>query len=63
MKILFTIYVDLESVLVPENNGSQNPYTNPYSLIWIIIKNILLVVMVLNYCVLMMYLASLLSFS
>ena len=33
LKSLFIIYVDFESIFVPENNGNQNPeesYTNKY---------------------------------
>ena len=38
------IYADFESILVLENNGKQNPN----SLILTFIKNMLLVVMVIN---------------
>ena len=50
------IYADFESILVPEDNGKQNPeesYTN--------IKNMLLAVMALNWYVLMINLVNLLS--
>ena len=33
IKSLFTVYVDFESILLPEDNGKQNPnesYTNKY---------------------------------
>ena len=33
IKLLFIIFVDFESIVVPENNGNQNPeesYTNKY---------------------------------
>ena len=49
------IYADFEIILVPEDNGKQNPndsYTKN-------IKNILLVVMVINQYVLMINLVSL----
>ena len=44
LKSPFMIYVDLESILVPEDNGKQNSnesYTNKY-------KKMLLVVMIIN---------------
>ena len=44
IKSPFMTYADFESILVPENNGKQNPeesYTNKF-------KNILLVVMAIN---------------
>ena len=43
MKSAFKIYADFESILVPEDNGKQNPnesYTN--------IKSMLLLVTVIN---------------
>ena len=55
-KSKITIYADFESILVPEDNGKQNPeesYTN--------IKNMLLAVMALNWYVLMINLVNLLS--
>ena len=55
----FIIYADLESNLVPEDNGKQNPeesYTNN-------IKNILFVVIALNQYVLMIGSASLLRYT
>ena len=56
VKSPFMIYADFESILVPEDNGKQNPeesYTN--------IKNMLLAVMALNWYVLMINLVNLLS--
>ena len=50
------IFADFESILVPEDNGKQNPnesYTNKCCL--------LLVVMTINQYVLMIHLVSLLS--
>ena len=44
MKSLFIIYEYFESILVPEDNGKQNPK----NLIQRKIKNILLAVMALN---------------
>ena len=44
IKSLFMVYADFESILVPEDNGKQNPkesYTNN-------IKNILFAVMAIN---------------
>ena len=44
IKSSFIIYAGFESILVPENNGKQNPngsYTNKY-------QNMLLEVMVIN---------------
>ena len=51
----FLIYVDFESVLVPEDNGKQNPkvpYTNN-------IRNVLLTVIAINQYVLMINLVRL----
>ena len=51
----FLIYVDFESVLLPEDNGKQNPkvsYTNN-------IRNVLLTVMAVNQYVLMINLVRL----
>ena len=51
----FLIYVDFESVLLPEDNGKQNPkvsYTNN-------IRNVLLTVMAINQYVLMINLVRL----
>ena len=45
IKLPFIIHADFESILVPENNGKQNPedpYTNKYQ------RHILLVVMAIN---------------
>ena len=42
IKVPFIIYADLESILVPENNGKQNP-NESYT-----IKKMLLLVMVIN---------------
>ena len=38
MKSLFMIYADFESILVPEDNGKQNPkesYTNKYQKVYV----------------------------
>ena len=45
VKSLFMLYVDFESILVPEDNGKQNLYT---SLIQTNIKKMLLAVMAMN---------------
>ena len=52
---LFMIYEDFESILVPENNGKQNPNIKN---IQANIKQILLVVMAVNYYVLVISLVS-----
>ena len=52
------IYADFESILVPEENGKQNPYM---SLIRTNIENMLLAVMAMNYYVLIITLIRLLS--
>ena len=58
VKSLFMLYVDFESILVPEDNGKQNLYT---SLIQTNIKKMLLAVMAMNQYVLIINLVSLLS--
>ena len=57
IKSPFMIYADFESILVTEDNGSKIKM----SLILANIKNLLAVVMVINYYVLMINLVSLLS--
>ena len=55
VKSPFMIYADFESILVPEDNGKQNPeesFTN--------IKNTLLATMTINWYVLMINLVNLL---
>ena len=57
IKSPFMIYADFESILVTEDNGSKIKM----SLILANIKNLLAVVMVINYYVLMINLVSFLS--
>ena len=50
-KLPFMIYVDFESIIVPEDNGKQNPD----SLIGTNIKSILFAVISITLCVTIMY--------